>query len=220
MMKKLSIAVTALLLLGLTANLTWGNAYTLKAENGRILAPAGLGVNLSSNFVTGSGMAVQAGYGIARAVTLAADWQQQNLALEVPSLEGLQLKAYLSPTQGNSGYTAYLGYNPSQQKFIDYGVTFWNDFKFLYVFVNVDFPQTTADHQQALMLTPGVSLRLTRRLRVGGELAVDPFDWNEEELRVGVGYKLYDRLTAKAGVTQMLTDQKGRTYSAGVALEM
>jgi hypothetical protein len=220
MMKKLSVAITTLLLLGLTANLAWGNAFTLKAENGRILAPAGLGINLNSDLVAGSGMAAQASYGIARTVTLAADWQQKNLTLETPTLEGLQLRAYFSPTRGNSGYTAYLGYNPSEQEFTDYGVSFWNNFKFIYTFVNVDFLQTAADRKQAIRLTPGVSFRLTQRLRVGAELATDPFDWKGEELRVGLGYKLFDRLTGKAGVTQTLTGQKDRTYSVGVALEM
>jgi hypothetical protein len=219
-MKNLSVAITTLLLLGLTANLAWGNAYTIKAENGRILAPAGLGVNLNSNLAASSGFTAQASYGIARTVTLAADWQQKNLTLEAPTLEGMQLKAYFSPTRGNSGYTAYLGYNPSQQEFTNYGVSFWNNFKFLYAFANVEFLQTTADRKQAIKLTPGVSLRLTQRLRVAGELTTNPFDWKGEEFGVGAGYQLYDRLTAKVGLTQMLTGQKGRTYSVGVALEM
>jgi hypothetical protein len=220
MMKNLSITMITLLMLGLSVGSARANAYTLKAENGRILAPAGLGVNLNSELVTGSALTARASYGIARTVTLEAAWRQKDLALKAPSWDELQLKAYFSPTRGNSGYTAYLGYNPSRQEFIDYGVTFWNNFRWLYSFINLDFSQTSASNQQLIRVTPGVSLQLTSRARLSAELETDPFDWKAEELRVGAGYKLYNRLTAKAVASQNLTAAKNRTYSLGLALEM
>jgi hypothetical protein len=221
-MKKMSIVITIALLLGLMTNTAWGNAYTIKAVNGRILAPAGLGLNLSSDLTAGSGFTAGASYGIARTVTLAATWQQQDLTLKIPAIDGLQLKAYFSPTHGNSGYTAYLGYNPSQQEFTDYGVSFWNNFRFLYTFVNLDFPNGSrnSDNQHPVRLTPGASLRLTPRLRVSGEVETDPFKWKTEAVRLGAGYQLYDRLTAKVGVNQALRGTTERTYTLGAALEM
>jgi hypothetical protein len=220
MKKKLSIAVTTCLLLGLTANLAWGNAYTLKAENGRLLAPAGLGVNVSSDLVAGSGFTARASYGIARTVTLAATWRQPNLTWTMPDLENLRLKAYFSPTRGNSGYTAYLGYHPYQQAVTDYGISFWKNFRSFYTFVNFDFPEVNFDNHQGMRLTPGISLRLSQRVRVAAEMETDPFQRKAEVISLGAAYNLYDRLTAKAGVTQNLAGGKGRTYSAGVALEM
>ncbi|MGD8401854.1 MAG: hypothetical protein PVH64_13130 [Bacillota bacterium] len=221
-MKKISIVMTISLLLGLMANAAWGNAYTVKAVNGRILAPAGLGLNLSSDLVAGSGFTAEASYGIAQMVTLAAAWQQPNLSWEVPAFDGLQLKAYFSPTRDNSGYTAYLGYNPSRREFTDYGVSFWSNFRLLYAFVNLDFPNANRenDDSQLIRLTPGASLRLTPRLRVSAEVETDPSNWKAEAVRLGTGYQFHDRLTAKVGVSQGLADSKERAYTLGVALEM
>jgi hypothetical protein len=220
MMKNLSVAMLTLLMLGLFVNSAQANAYTLKAENGRILGPAGLGVNLNSELVPGSGLTARASYGIARAVTLEAAWRQKDLTLKTPSWDELQLKAYFSPTRGNSGYTAYVGYNPSRQGFTDYGVSFWNNFRWVYSFLNLDFSQTSASNQQLIRITPGVNLQLTSRARLSAELEADPFAWKAEELRVGAGYKLYNRLTATAVASQSLTEEKKRTYALGFSLEM
>jgi hypothetical protein len=135
-------------------------------------------------------------------------------------LEGIKLKAYFSPTRGKGGYTAYLGYQPYQQVFTDYGVSFWHDFRLLYIFVNLDFPHQNTVNHQIMRLTPGVSLRLTPRVGFSAELATDPLNGKAETIRLGAGYQLYDRLTAKAGVSQTLTGAGGRIYSLGMALEM
>lgn len=215
MMKKILLTLLAtVLLLGMTMNVALGNNYSLKAENGRILGPAGLGFNFTGNLAQLNNFRAQATYGIAKYATIGADWRQQD------NSQQLYLKAIVSPSRAKNGYTAYAEYYPVGRQLTDCGVSFWNDFGWLYAFVNLDSAQEVGDKERNTFLTPGVSVGITPRVRLGTELALDPFHWKAEEIRLGVSYKLANRLVSKTTITQQLDGDKGLTYSAGVSLEM
>ncbi|HYH04400.1 MAG TPA: hypothetical protein VEC37_15015 [Bacillota bacterium] len=214
MKKSLLTLVTSLLLLS-AGSAAWGNEYTIKAENGRILTPAGFGLEVSGNPTDTTRFNARASYGIAKMVTVGADWFYAK-----DGEQQLFLNASINPSRQGSGYTGYVQYYPEGEEFTQYGVTFWQEFGSLYTFVNLDSQKELSAQERDIRLTPGVSLRITPRVRLAGELAVDPTDWHDQELRLGVGYKLADRLTAKINGSQKLKGEKDRTFTASVALEI
>jgi hypothetical protein len=214
MRKIISISVAAGLMLCLMANAVWGNSSTIRAENGRVLPPAGFGLNVNGNPANLANFDAQISYGITPALTIAGDWTRRDQTGD------LAVKALFSPVGDKGGYTAYGEYRPATKEFTDYGITFWNNLGFIYAFVNLDSCRTAADKSWELRLTPGVNLRLTSRIKLAAELAVQPDSWKLGEARVGVIYQLADRFSSKFMVSQDLRADNGLTYSAGVALEI
>lgn len=214
MRKVISISVAAGLMLCLTANVVWGNSSAIRAENGRVLPPAGLGVNVNGNPANLANCDAQLSYGITPALTIAGDWTRRDQTGD------LAVKALFSPVGDKGGYTAYGEYRLATKEFTDYGITFWNDLGFIYAFVNLDSSRTAADKSWELQLTPGANLRLTSRIKLAAELAVQPGTWKLGEARAGVIYKLADRFSSKFMVSQDLRADSGLTYSAGVSVEI
>ncbi|HEY8463708.1 MAG TPA: hypothetical protein VIM29_06785 [Bacillota bacterium] len=218
MKKSLLILVMTVFLCGLGASVARANASALEAENGQILSPAGLGLQVSGNPADLTKFKAQAAYGIAKSITVGADWYYQK-----DQSQELYFNASFSPYRDSgSGYTAYLEYYPVEEEFTGLGITFWNDFNgLLYTYLNLDSSKAPLAEERETRVTPGVSLQLTPRVRVAAELAINPANWNEgQELRVGVGYRLASQLTAKTNLTQLLSGEKDRTFTAGLALEI
>lgn len=214
-MKKFLLTLfTTILFFGITTNAAWGNIYSLKAENGRILGPAGFGFNFSGNPAQLSNFRAQASYGIAKYATIGADWRQTS------DSQQLFLKASISPYREKGGYTAYAEYYPVGQQLTDCGISFWKDFGWLYAFINLDSFQEVGHNGRETLLTPGVSVGITPKVRLATELAFDPVGWKAKEVRAGLGYKLANRLVSKTTIAQRLDGQKGLTYTTGIALEM
>ena len=214
MKKSLLTLVSSLLLLGVGST-AWGNAYTIKAENGRIMTPAGLGLEVSGNPSDTTRFTARASYGIAKSVTVGADWFYKK-----DGEQQLFINASISPSRQGSGYTGYVQYYPEGEEFTKYGVTFWQELGSLYYFVNLDSQKELSAQEREIRVTPGVSLQITPRVRLAGELAVDPTEWDDQELRLGVGYKLAERLTAKVNGSQKLKGEQDRTFTASLALEI
>lgn len=214
MKRSLVTLVTSLFLLG-AGSAAWGNAYTIKAENGRIMTPAGFGLEVSGNPADTTRFNARASYGIAKAVTVGADWFYKK-----EGEQQLFLNASINPSRQGSGYTGYVQYYPEGEEFTQYGITFWQEFGSLYYFVNLDSQKELSAQERKIRVTPGVSLQITPRVRLAGELAVDPTAWHDQELRLGLGYKLADRLTAKVNASQMLKGEKDLTFTASLALEI
>jgi hypothetical protein len=214
MRKILSVSVAAALMLCLIMSDAWGNSSTIRAENGRVLPPAGLGLNVSGNPVNIADFDAQISYGITPALTIAGGWARRN------ETGDLTVKALFSPVGDKGGYTAYGEYHPATREFTDYGITFWNDLGFVYAFINLDSGRNVTDNSWELQLTPGVNLRLTSRINLAAELAIQPDSWKLGEARAGVTYKLANRLRSKLAVSQALDADSGLVYSAGVSLEI
>jgi hypothetical protein len=212
--KIISISIAAGLMLCLTASAVWGNSSTIGAENGRVLPPAGFGLNVNGNPANLANFDAQLSYGITPALTIAGDWTRS------AQTGDLAVKALFSPVGDKGGYTAYGEYCPATKEFTDYGITFWNNLSFLYAFVNLDSRRSAADKSWELQLTPGVNLGLTSRIKLAAELAVQPDTWKLSEARAGVIYKLADRFSSKVIVSQDLGAGGGRVYSAGVSMEI
>jgi hypothetical protein len=213
-MKKIIPILIAGLILCLATSIAWGNASTILAENGRVLPPAGFGLNFNGSSANLKNFNAQLSYGITPALTIAGDWTR------LAQSNDLSVKVFFSPVGDKGGYTAYGEYRPINKEFIDYGITFWNDLGFIYSFVNLDSRRNATDKSWELLLTPGVNLRLTPRIKLAAELAVQPDTWKMGEARVGVIYKLADRFSSKFMISKKLNSDSGLVYATGVSMEI
>jgi hypothetical protein len=219
-MKKLIMAfVTFLVLIPLTAGIAFGNAFTLGAENGIILAPAGLGLDVNGAFQSGENPTplydANIGYGITPAVTIIGEFKGDFK----DGYHGQKLvKALLSPNRHGSGYTIYGDFDLDQSKIADYGISLWKDSRFFYAYGNLESRSTTPLKKQSLALTPGINLKLGSRFSVGGEVEYDPSNWTSQVLRAGANYKLSRKMTAKFIYETDLTHEHNSTYLTGITL--
>jgi hypothetical protein len=220
-MKKLSFSlITATVLLLFTAGIVFGDSFTLGAENGKILAPAGFGLELNGAFQTGQNpsplLDAEVSYGITPAITVTGvfkgdfknGYQGQKL-----------IEASLSPTRKGQGYTVYTDYNLDESNISRYGISLWKDTKFLYVFGNLESRNTNPSQVAGLALTPGINMKLGQKLSLGGEVEYDPAEWSSRELRVGANYRLNRKMAAKFTYQTGLRDQPDRTFWTGVTME-
>jgi hypothetical protein len=220
-LKKSFITLVILLVsLLLTVGIAFGNAFTLQAENGRILAPAGLGVELSGAYLSGENPSplyeTQISYGIASTVTLAG---QFSCDFKNGYNGQKEIKALFSPTRRGSSYTLYANYDLNQSQLARYGISVWSDSRFIYAFVNLESRNATPDQASGLLITPGLNFKLGR-ISLNGEAEYKIADWSGQELRVGANYKLNPKITTKFIFQTDLNNNPERTYQAGVSVQL
>ena len=219
-MHKLFTVIIVALILSLSVSVVaLGNSYTLKAENGRLNFPAGLGFELKTNFNEGQEVSTDSmpitaklSYGIRPSVTVSGEVSRIN-----DDERRMLLKGYYSPSTSAMGYTAYLGYDLSAAEIPMYGVSFWLNSGFLYGFINLEANQESGD--TAVLVTPGVSLGIGSRIRLAGEVA---YQLNEgyQEYDLGVSYALVNQFNIKAGVQNGFEEDSEPVYTAGLAIEI
>ncbi len=220
-MKKLIIAfVTFFALISLTVGTAFGNALSLGAENGIILAPAGLGLEMSGAFQSGENPTplynMEIGYGITPAVTISGQFSGDFKE----GFHGQKLvKALISPSRHGSGYTIYGGFDLDQSKISSYGLSLWKDTRFFYAYGNLESRNATStEKNHNLALTPGVNVKLGSRFSVGGEMEYNPSNWRGQELRVGAQYKVSPKMAAKFAYENDLTHDHDNTFRAGITI--
>jgi hypothetical protein len=216
----ITLAVPFVLLLLVTGT-TFGNTFTLGAENGRILAPAGIGIELSGAFQSGESSSplydARVSYGILPVVTISGEFSGDFK----DGYNGRKLiQASLSPQRKGSGYTIYTAYDLDQSKISHYGISLWNNFSFIYAYANLESRTAIDDQSAGLALTPGVNVNLGSRLSLAGEAEFKPENWSGQELRIGANYKLNRNITAKLIFETGLNNHPERTYQTGIAVEL
>ncbi len=212
-MKKTITVFITLVILASTATTAFANPLTIGAETGRILPPAGLGLELNtaidrdqrSNYSVNS----EISYGLFSSVTIAGNISNLNHSDDRQTV----IKAYFSPVHDDMGYTAYLGYDPGEREISQYGLSVWTDLNFAFAFLNLESNQRQEDDR--LTLTPGATLRLGSKLRLAGEMPIDPDDWNARTIRLGASYSLNSKIQAKAAY-----DTDAHVFTTGIAVEI
>ncbi|MGE5582616.1 MAG: hypothetical protein ACM3X9_08755 [Bacillota bacterium] len=219
----LAFTVTLTLLLMVTA-VALGNDLTLRAENGKILAPAGLGFEISSQFNRGADVTngspvygAQVSYGISPAITIVGQFQND---FQKDGFSQAIIKALFSPTREGNGYTLYAGYDLNTSKIGAYGISLWYNSKYLYAFTNLEAGNRVQTPDSSFMITPGVNLRIGSKFRIGGELELKPENWSYQEFRAGVNYYFSKKIAAKLGVETDFESRPNRMYTAGLAVEL
>lgn len=219
-MRKLSTVIIAAFILSFSVSVVaLGNSYTLKAENGKLNSPAGIGFDVKTNFsqdqeVSLDTMPITAklSYGIRPSVTISGEVSRIN-----EDDRQMLLKAYYSPSTSAMGYTAYLGYDISEAEIPMYGVSFWLDSKLLYGFINLEANQESGE--TAVLITPGASLGIGSRIRLAGEVS---YQLNEgyQEYEIGASYALVNKFNLKAGIRDGFEEDSELTYTTGLAMEI
>jgi len=198
----------------------FGSAYSVQAENGCLMPPSGLKFDLSgeltgdpTNLIAIPELQARLSYGAFPILTVAGELVHHEGAQGLSAL----VKAYLSPTFGKkTGYTMYLGYDLGQGKFPMYGVSFWSNFEYLYAFANLEIC-TNADNTQSFRVTPGASLSLGQKMRINGELELNPADWSIGKARLGVNYLLNQHMSSTFFCQTRLNGEK---LSIGAGLNL
>jgi hypothetical protein len=218
--KRLSLALVMVFVLLLSlSGVVYGDALALQAENGKILAPAGFGLDLNGAFLAGQSSSplysAQLSYGVTPAITIAGVW----MGNFKDGYNGQELlKALFSPTHGRNGYTLYGDYDLTESKVSCYGISLWTDYRFLYAYANLESRNAIADQTAGLVLTPGVSVKLGSRLSLGGEAEYKTAGWGGQELRLGASYRLNRKIAAKFQFETSLADQPERVYQTGLSV--
>ncbi|HBF40162.1 MAG TPA: hypothetical protein DDW50_23000 [Firmicutes bacterium] len=212
---------TLLVLLQLTAGIAFGNSFTLGAENGTILSPAGLGVEVNGAFQSGQNPSplydTEIGYGITPAVTIVGVFKGDFKN----GFQGQKLvKALLCPNRKGSGYTLYGDFDLDQSKISSYGISLWKDTRFFYAYGNLESRSATATTNQSLAITPGIDLKLGSRLSMAGEVEYDPSNWSGQEFRVGANYLLSRKMAVKFTYENGLTHSSESTFLTGITIEL
>jgi hypothetical protein len=226
-MKKLMITtITALGLLLLMSGIALGNAFTLQAENGKILAPAGLGLELNGMYQNknSSGQTAstlydtQLSYGITPAITIAGEFKgdYKSGINSSPTI----IKALFSPTTKGNSYTLYADYDLNHATVQLYGISLWAATKYLYTFANLEERNATEGLPSSLVITPGINLKIGSKIGVGGEVEFNAEDLSGQELRVGLNYYLNPKIAAKFTFETGLANQPDRIYKTGLAVEI
>lgn len=216
-MKKLVIATGfALCLAVFSSTAAFANIYSVNAENGKLLPPAGLGFEINTGFAPGNLSSPQIdaelGYGISPLVTITGEFHKDDLTREK------LFKAYYSPMRRNSGYTLYLGYDPDQNDFPLYGLSLWMNNKLLFAFVNLGYERTAGQITNPLLISPGLSVRFGK-LRFGAEAELLPEGFACERIGVNASYSLVNKVNARLGI-ESTPGWQSRIYKTGLVLEM
>jgi hypothetical protein len=216
-MKKLILTtVLALTILSFASAAALGNVFSFQAENGRLLPPAGLGLDLSTGY-SPQGLSpyidARLSYGLSSSVTIVGEFLKGKLADEKLA------KIYFSPMHENSGYTVYLGYDLVRSEVPMYGFSFWLNNKLMYAFLNLGSDRNITGGD-SFLITPGVNLKLGSKLRLGGEMEIKPGSFSCQELRLGGSYSLLKQIDVKFNVESGFGNNSGRVYSTGIAAEI
>jgi len=209
-------AATFLLIAAITP--AFANPYSLRAENGLILPPAGLGIDFSgavslNNSDRLDSYQARIGYGVSPAVTIAGNLEKES------GERRLVAEVLFSPLFEGGGYTVYCGYDLTDSRLAGYGLSMWADLHRLLAFVNFE---SDYDRNQVRSgsVTPGFNLKLTSRLLLAGEAEIGVTDWETREIRAGVGYKLNQKTTAKFSVSEARGGDSPKVYNAGLTMEI
>lgn len=221
MKKTLIIFSLFITLLSLNTRVSFGSPLNLKAENGAILAPAGLGVELNGILHNNAAakqnliptFEVEFSYGISPLITISGAFAQSR-AKDAPA--GTIVKACYSPTRESNGYTLYADYDLGQAKVANYGITLWSDIRFLYLYANLNANKIN-QNKPNLSLTPGANIQIGSKLKAAGELAINPADWSWQELSAAVGYRLTQKIDGKFEIENSLTHSE-RVYKTGISM--
>ncbi len=213
MIRKTFFVTVAVVVMLITLSVAaFANPYTLGAENGKILAPAGLGFDLFANVnqpqQTGISLNSELSYGISSALTLTGSFRNLN-----SDDRQTMVKAFFSPMHGGTGYTVYLGYDLGAGEIPVYGLSLWSDMKYLFGYVNLE------SNDQTLTVTPGVNVRFGSKLRVGGELALNLSDGSKQNLRLGTSYALSKKLNAKVSIDTGFDRDVTPVITTGLAMQ-
>jgi hypothetical protein len=98
-----------------------------------------------------------------------------------------------------------------------YGVSFWLDSDLLYGFINLE--ANNESEETALLITPGVNVRLGSRIRLAGE-AVYQYDEGYQEYELGASFALVNKFNIKAGMVEDFEEDTERVYTTGLAVEI
>ncbi len=219
-MRKLFTVIIAAFILSLSLSVVaLGNSYSLEAENGKLNSPAGLGFDVKTNFSQGQEVSIDSmpinaklSYGIRPSVTISGEVSRSS-----ENERQMLLKAYYSPSTSAMGYTAYLGYNLSASEIPMYGVSFWLNSDLVYGFVNLEANNELDD--TALIVTPGVNVRIGSRLRLAGEVSYQ-YKEGYQEYGLGASFALVNKFNIKAGIEDGFEEGVERVYTTGLAVEI
>ena len=216
-MRKLFVATfVAIVLLASVSMASLGNSYTLNAENGRIMAPAGVGLELQTNFSKQTldqgitpGLSAELSYGALPFLTLAGEFTRVNN-------DGPQVmaKAYLSQSRDGMGYTLYGGYDLNKTEIANYGVSLWSNLHFFYAFLNLE----SQPQQDVMLATPGANLMLGSKLRLSGEIAFKMDSYQRQDMSFGVSYALTPKIQAKVSLTRNYGPESGNVFNSGLVV--
>lgn len=219
-MRKLVTAIIGAFVLAFSLSaVALGNSYTLKAENGKLNSPAGIGFDVKTSFsrdqeVSIDSMPITANlsYGIRPSVTISGEVSRSG-----EDEPRMLVKAYYSPSTSGMGYTAYLGYDPAAAEIPMYGVSFWLDSDLLYGFINLE--ANNESEETALLITPGVNVRIGSRLRLAGEVSYQ-YDQGYQDYGLGASFALVNKFNIKAGMAEAFEKNAARVYTTGLAVEL
>lgn len=217
-MKKFIVAtlVAVSMLMTISAS-AWANLYSIRAENGKIMHPTGLSLDASAILSREDDYKLndyraEVGYGIFPAITVSGAFEERG------DEDRFLAKAYLSPTNGEEGYTLYAGYDVTDSQVAMYGASLWLDYKYLYAFLNIESDIHQGERQT--QVTPGFNFRLTPKIRILGEAALDANDLSAEELRAGIQYNFASKIAGKFVVLEQFDDDSDRVFQTGLSIEI
>ena len=224
-MKKIMVATfITLVMLSLVSAVVHANPLSLAAENGIILPPTGVSFDLDTAF-TGKSQTSAApelnarlSYGVFSSVTVAGEFSK---SLAKDSDDGRKLvKVLFSPFHENKGYTIYLGYDLDKGEIPIYGVSLWSNTKYLLTFINLQTNTQVEGTQNPLVISPGANLRITSKIRAGGEAEFKPSNWALQKLRVGANYAILNNVVAKFDVERSFSSNPSQAYQAGLTVQI
>lgn len=217
-MKKFIVATLVAVSMLMTVSASaWANLYSIEAENGRILHPTGLGLDASALLSREDDYKLndyraEIGYGVFPAITVSGVFEERGDA------DRFLAKAYLSPTNGEEGYTLYAGYDLTNSEVAMYGASLWLDYKYIYAFLNIESDVHHGERQT--QVTPGFNFRLTPKIRLLAEAALDAGDLSAEELRAGIQYNFASKIAGKLVVLEQFDDDAERVFQTGLSVEI
>lgn len=216
-MQKIILAFFAALFMLITVGtVTSANAYTLQAENGKLMPPSGLNLEADGLFNHGlvPNLEADVSYGAFPAITVTGQFIQDGLTNDGNSQT--IVKVAFSPLHDTFGYTAYLGYDLGHAQIPMYGLTLWSDLNFLYGYINLEARADSGSEPAALWLTPGANVKLGSKLRISGEVEAKPDNFSLNQLRLGVSYAFNSHLQTKVTYETNLSGTPGQEIKAGI----
>lgn len=216
------LTMTCMLLMTLTAA-TFGNPYTLQAENGIIQPPTGLGFDVTSSF-TKTGATAQLdpsvkatiSYGAFSSITIAGEFVK---SLNSNDISGKLIKFYYSPIHEQKGYTVYLNYDLDHWEIPVYGISLWLNTNHFLTYVNLQALTRNQPGTIPLTITPGANLNFGR-LGMGAEIVIQPSNWSFQDLQAGVSYELVKDIHLKLAYRTGMNHNLDQGYRLGLAVEI
>jgi hypothetical protein len=216
------LMMTCILLIAITVA-AFGNPYTLRAENGIIQPPTGLGFEVTSNF-TKNGVTAQLdpsvkasiSYGAFSSITITGEFTKD---FSSNNISGKMIKVYYSPVHDQKGYTVYLNYDLENWQIPVYGVSLWLNTNHFLTYVNLQALTQNQPGTIPLTITPGANLNFGR-LGMGAEIAIQPSNWSFQDMRAGISYEIVKDIHAKLAYQSGMNHNLDQGYQLGLAVEL